>query len=233
MTIEQRQHSDAKLLRLRIALAFAVVGLLGWIGFSLYESNLRAATSQANTQTLAQDIQAACQTSGTLLIDDRDLCAKADRVQENPTQAIPGPKGDPGSPGRDGVDGADGSPGPAGPPGVDGTDSSVPGPEGPAGTNGEPGLDSSVPGPTGPPGPPGPAGADGAAGAPGADSTVPGPPGAPGPEGPAGPQGEPGRGIQSAYCGEDGRWLITYTDGNTSDGGQCRTTITPPIGGTP
>jgi hypothetical protein len=50
----------------------------------------------------------------------------------------------------------------------------------------------------------------------GADSTVPGPPG---------PQGESGRGIASAYCGDDGRWLITYTDGATQDGGQCRSTI--------
>lgn len=57
----------------------------------------------------------------------------------------------------------------------------------------------------------------------GADSTVPGP------EGPAGP---PGRGLQSQFCGDDRRWLITYTDGTTADGGVCREAIVPgpPIG---
>jgi len=62
----------------------------------------------------------------------------------------------------------------------------------------------------------------------GADSTVPGP------EGPAGPPGEPGRGITSAFCGDDRRWLITYTDGTTADGGACRESALPPgIGATP
>jgi hypothetical protein len=64
----------------------------------------------------------------------------------------------------------------------------------------------------------------------GADSAVPGPAGADGGEGPQGPQGEPGRGIQTAICGDDGRWLITYTDGTTQDAGQCRTTIIPGVG---
>ena len=64
----------------------------------------------------------------------------------------------------------------------------------------------------------------GPAGPPGADSSVPGPQGV---------QGEPGRGIQSAMCGDDGRWTITYTDGTTADGGVCRETITPPVGGPP
>jgi len=58
----------------------------------------------------------------------------------------------------------------------------------------------------------------------GADSTVPGPIG---PVGPAGANGADGRGIQSAVCGDDARWLITYTDGTTSDGGACRTTFIP------
>lgn len=62
----------------------------------------------------------------------------------------------------------------------------------------------------------------GPAGPAGADSTVPGP---------KGDQGEPGRGIRSQYCGDDGRYSITYTDGATADGGVCRETITPPIGG--
>ena len=58
----------------------------------------------------------------------------------------------------------------------------------------------------------------------GADSTVPGPAG---PVGPAGANGADGRGIQSAFCGDDARWVITYTDGTISDGGACRTTFIP------
>lgn len=58
----------------------------------------------------------------------------------------------------------------------------------------------------------------------GADSTVPGP------EGPAGPPGEPGRGLQSQFCGDDRRWLITYTDGTTADGGICRESPIPGVG---
>jgi hypothetical protein len=208
--------------------ALMIIAGIGWNIYMQYSATVDKNTAQANSQTLAQDIQTACEAQGKLLVDDRDLCAKATQVQQNPTEAIPGAKGDPGAPGKDGLNGADSViPGPRGPEGEDGRDSTVPGPPG------GPGLDSTVPGPMGPPGPAGKdgtAGADGAQGAPGADSTVPGPQGEPGPEG---PQGEEGRGISKAFCGDDGRWTITYTDGATSDGGQCRTTITPPIGGTP
>lgn len=209
-------------------MAIAIVGLLGWIGYSLFESNLRAATSEANSQTLALDIQTICDTEGKLLVGDRDICPKADSVLANPTEAIAGPKGEPGTPGRDGTPGADSTiPGPRGLEGEDGKDSTVPGPPG------APGLDSTAPGPQGMMGLSGKDGADGADGAPGADSTVPGPQGEAGPAGPQGPQGPEGRGVRSQNCGDDGRWLITYTDGEVSDGGVCRTTITPPIGGTP
>jgi hypothetical protein len=205
--------------------ALMIIAGIGWNIYMQYSATQDKNTAQANSQTLAQDIQTVCQTSGKLLVDDRDLCAKATQVQENPTDAIPGPKGDPGTPGRDGIDGSNSTvPGPPGPPGKDGSDSTVPGPpgsSGPSGLNGSPGMDSTVPGP---PGPPGPAGADGADGAPGADSTVPGPQGESGPAGPTGPQGEEGRGIRSAYCKDNGRWTITYTDGVVSDGGQCRET---------
>lgn len=61
----------------------------------------------------------------------------------------------------------------------------------------------------------------------GADSTVPGP------VGPQGETGPAGRGLQSQFCGDDARWLVTYTDGTTSDGGVCRETIGPPIGAGP
>lgn len=90
--------------------------------------------------------------------------------------------------------------------------------KGPAGSDGEAGADgadSTIAGP------PGPAGKDGANGK---DSTVPGPAG---PTGPAGSTGDDGRGIQSAQCGDDGRWTITYTDGASEDAGQCRATLLP------
>jgi hypothetical protein len=223
MKEDQKVDSDRKLLRLRLALAVAIVALLGWIGYSLFESNLRAAQSEANSQVLAQDIKTICKTQGKLLLDDRDICPKADSVLESPTEALPGPKGDRGNPGDRG---------PAGFPGVDGKDSTVPGPPGPLGPVGPKGDvgDDGVAGLSfqGPVGPPGPAGEPGPAGA---DSTVPGPAGPPGTDGaagPAGPAGADGRSITDAQCRDDGRWAISWSDGTTTDGGQCR--ATPPIG---
>jgi len=55
-----------------------------------------------------------------------------------------------------------------------------------------------------------------------------GAPGGPGEKGDKGDQGDPGRGLQSQFCGDDRRWLITYTDGTTSDGGVCRESPIPP-----
>lgn len=196
--------------------ALMILAGIGWNIYMQYSATMDKQTAQANSRTLAQDIQRVCAEQGALVVDDRDLCMKAEKVQQNPTEAIPGPRGDPG---RDGIDGAPGVPGSdstvPGPAGKDGADSTVPGP---------PGADSTVPGPPGIPGLPGRDGMDGrdgVDGAPGADSTIPGPPG------PSGPQGEPGRGIASAFCGDDGRWTITYTDGGVQDGGQCRTE--PPV----
>lgn len=217
--------------------AFFVVALMivagtVWNAYLIVSANADKNTAQANQQTLAQDIAQMCETQGRLMVDDRDLCAKAEQVQQAPTEAIPGPKGDPGKDGAPGpastVPGPPGPastiPGPQGPPGPSGQDSTVPGPTGAPGNPGRDGTDSTVPGPPGPAGPPGAPGKDGA------DSTVPGPAGPPGATGATGPRGEPGRGISSAYCGNDGRWTITYTDGTTSDGGQCRAL---PVGGTP
>lgn len=155
-------------------LVLAVVILLG-LGFTVYNQMAATAaknTAQANSQTLAQDIQSVCDTQGKLLVADRDLCVKAEQVQQNPTEAIPGPKGDQGAPGRDGSNGADGlpgAPGAAGKDGAAGADSTTPGPIGRSGADGIPGIA----GEPGPPGPPGEAGPPGAAG-------------------PAGPQGETG-----------------------------------------
>ena len=206
-------------------LALMIIAGLVWNVYVTVSATAEKNTAQANSQTLAEDIQRVCQQQGKLLVDDRDLCAKATAVQETPTEALPGPKGDKGNDGEPGKDstipgppGADSKvPGPVGPPGRPGVD----GDDGVAGLSfqGPPGVDgadSTVPGPPGP------------QGEPGADSTVPGPQGEPGPAGPAGTNGSDGRGIADTQCLDNGRWAVTYTDGTTQDGGQCRTT--PPIG---
>lgn len=198
MTIEQRHDSNLKLLRLRVALAVAIVGLLCWIGYSLFESNQRAAQSAAesevarsNSQTLAEDIKTICAQEGKVLLDDRDLCAKAEAVQAQPTESIAGPKGDKGNDGEPGPPGPMGPQGPKGDAGLRG----LLGLDGADGAPGEPGVDGSTGpmGPQGPAGPAGPPGPQGEPGAAGADSTVPGPQGPAGADGAQGPQGEPGK----------------------------------------
>ena len=205
-------------------LAVVIAVGLGWMVYDRLATTTDKNTAQANSQTLAQDIQQVCQAQGKLLIDDRDLCAKAEKVRQDPTQALAGPKGDTGNPGLPGMDGQDGRPGPQGEkgdPGADSTATGAPGLPGAAGKDG-----ATISGPPGPAGTPGEPGKDGADGAPGADSTVPGPEG---PQGPQGPQGEPGRSIAKSYCGDDGRWTITYSDGATQDGGICRTNTIPEV----
>ena len=60
----------------------------------------------------------------------------------------------------------------------------------------------------------------GPAGPAGADSEVPGPEGKPGPA---------GRGYADTYCQDNGRWQITYTDGEIDyDAGKCREAVLPP-----
>jgi len=206
--------------------ALMIIAGIGWNIYMQYSATQDKNTAQANSQTLAQDIQTICKAQGKLLLDDRDLCAKADKVQDNPTEALPGAKGDKGNPGDRG---------PAGFPGLDGKDSTVPGPPGPLGPVGPKGDtgDDGVAGLSfqGPVGPPGPAGEPGLPGPAGTDSTVPGPagpPGADGATGPAGASGADGRSITDAQCRDDGRWAISWSDGTTTDGGNCR--ATPPIG---
>lgn len=108
------------------------------------------------------------------------------------------------------VNGKPGATGPRGPAGANGrTPDAVPGPAGKAGASGAAG--ESIAGPAGP------AGKDGTNGSDGKE----------GPQGPTGPAGKDGRGIADAQCGDDGRWTISYTDGTTSDGGQCRASLIP------
>lgn len=166
-------------------------------------SNATAATT--NAQTLAEQVTSAC-AAGQLVVDERNLCSKAEEIAQEPANLAPGPpgpKGDTGAAGKDSTV--------PGPPGEDGEDSTVPGPSG---------ADSLIPGPIGA------AGAPGAKGEPGNDSTVPGPPGA------DGAPGTNGRGIASLTCegsGEGSYLLVTYDDGTTQTvGGPCRLSIPLP-----
>lgn len=208
--------------------ALAVLALIfGLVCLYLAMDNARLATANAiygqtqqqEKQSLAEEFDAACKSDDFATTAGANICRKAEQVASEPGAMLAGPQGAPGVPGPRGEPGFPGPPGPQGDPGAAG----VTGPAGSPGI-GTAGADG-APGSPGPAGPPGPAGMQGPAGSDGADSTVPGP------AGPSGPKGDPGRGISSTYCGDDGRWTITYTDGGVQDAGPCRTTL--PAGGTP
>jgi hypothetical protein len=225
-----------------LSIAFGI----GCLFFAMDNARLAGAaavygqTQQQEKQGLAEEFDAACKSDDfKQSAAGSSICQKAEQVAAEPStplagpqgiQGVPGPRGEQGFPGPAGSAGPRGERGEVGPQGIMGLlglsggqgEQGIPGPVGPAG------KDSTVPGPVGATGATGPAGP---AGPPGADSTVPGPAGPAGevgPPGPAGADGSDGRGISSANCGADGRWLITYTDNTTSDGGTCRTTL--PVG---
>lgn len=52
--------------------------------------------------------------------------------------------------------------------------------------------------------------------------------GTPGAPGTNGTDGTDGRGLQSLYCDDQGRWQVTYTDGATADAGECRVDAVEP-----
>lgn len=148
---------------------------------------------------------------------------EADEPGDLPTPE-PGPAGERGERGPAGPVGPQGPPGPTGPPGEDGLNGE-PGLVGPPGLNGTPGLNGSDGdrGPAGPQGEPGPAGPQGEPGAIGPAGT----PGAVGPAGPPGPAGADGRGITDLQCTDAARWIVTWSDGTTTDAGACRVDLIP------
>lgn len=203
--------------------ALMIIAGIGWNIYMQYSATQDKNTAQANSQTLAQDIQTICKAQGKLLIEDRDLCAKADKVQDNPTEAIPGAKGDRGNDGATGRTGATGAKGDKG-------DTGATGAKGDKGDKGDEGVDATgAPGAAGGQGLTGATGAKGDKGDPGADG-APGTPGADGAPGTPGTDGTDGRGLADAQCGADGRWAMYWTDGTTTDGGVCREDPAPPIG---
>lgn len=144
----------------------------------------RSEVSSSNAATLAEQVKQACATE-QLVVDNRNLCEKAEAVAASPEKLVPGP------PGPQGADGKQGPPGPQGVVGAKG-DTGTSGAAGSSGASGANGLDSSVPGPPGPVGPQGEAGSAGATGPQGA-------------QGPAGNDGRDGAAGQSPSS-------FTFTD---------------------
>lgn len=218
------------------ALALFIVACLGWIIFQQYSTQQEADEAATSANVLADQVEQAC-AEGSVKVDGRDICKKAQQVKKNidQTQAGPaGPRGRQGAPGPRST-----IPGPAGKPGQDGQDSDIPG------SAGAPGEDSEVPGPAGAPGEdstiPGPVGERGAPGSDG--ESVVGPPGRkgekgdkgdsvtgpPGPRGDKGEKGSSGRGISDVTCTADGDWLFEFTDGtDVTVAGPCRATQSAP-----
>lgn len=222
---------------LTFALQALILVSLIWTIYSISSSKREADDANTSANALADQVQAAC-ADGSVNIDGRDICTKANQVKKNTPDPEDGAQGPPGPRGLIGPIGpASNVPGPSGKPGRDGQDSDVPGPVGVPGPAGEPGENSDVPGPAGKPGQdsdvpgpvgkPGQDGAPGKAGKPGQDGK-PGQAGAPGAKGDrgepgkTGPTGPPGRGISDVSC-QDGDWLFTFTDGtNVVVNGPCR-----------
>lgn len=217
------------------ALALFIVACLGWIIFQQYSTQQEADEAATSANALANQVEQAC-AEGSVKVDGRDICKKAQQVKNNVDQSQAGPAGPPGPRGLPGPRST--VPGPAGTPGGDGQDSDVPGP---AGDQGLPGEDSEVPGPAGQPGDPGedskvpgPAGAPGSIGQPGQDGKPgargePGAKGEKGDTGPPGAKGNPGekgsngRGISDVTCTSEGDWLFEFTDGTSvTVTGPCR-----------
>jgi len=195
-----------------VALVAALVLGLTALLLVWHDLQMRADTAETSAVSLAEQVQQACESQGSLDLDGRNLCQQADDVVEGAPVAGPvgpqGPQGERGFTGAAGPQGRTGPPGEVGPPGPLG-------PRGPAGADGTPGLN----------------GADGAPGLPGSDG-VDGAPGADGTDGKDGADGEPGqdgRGISDITCHTTGDWIITLTDGTalTVDG-PCRVTQPSP-----
>lgn len=228
-----RMHRASRRRNMLIWCLAVVSVIFGLVCLVLSMDNARLATvnaiygdtQQQEKQSLAEEFDAACKSADFQRTPaGSNICRKAEQVASEPGTPLAGPQGIQGVQGPRGEQGFQGLLGPMGPTGPKGD-------KGDKGDTGVGGADGSS-GPVGPMGPMGPSGPAGAPGADGADSTVPGPAGPSGPagaDGAQGPQGEPGRGIEETICNDQGRWIITYSDGAQQDAGQCRTPIGPPV----
>lgn len=215
---------------LTFALQALILASLIWTIYSISSSKREADDANTSANALADQVQAAC-ADGSVTIDGRDICTKANQVKKNTPEVkdrVPGPPGPRGVVGPVGP--ASNVPGPAGRQGQDGQDSDVPGPVGVPGPAGDPGENSDVPGPAGAPGENGAPGKPGENGKPGQNGApgAKGEPGKRGEPGKTGPTGPPGRGISDVSCTDGGDWIFTFTDETTVTViGPCRAPTAP------
>lgn len=191
----------------------AIVGaiLLGaWLIYMVLDIAASERESRETREDLAADVSELASSNKELeeaIAEVNRRCLKAKdcvpvQVPEVPDVDVTGPQGEVGPKGDTGEQG---------PPGKTG----IRGSRGPIGPKGDTGTTGSV-GATGIQGPAGPQG-------------EPGIKGDTGEQGPKGDKGEPGRGITDAQCDpETGRWVISYSDNTSSDGGPCMIIHGPP-----
>lgn len=184
--------------------AFAIIGLIGYLLITVIHLTDNDTLSVADRTDLRQELADQEAKTEVLAIQLEALgetpVVKPDADLKPGIQYVP----------VTGKPGATGPVGPSGPAGENGrTPDPIPGPAGKPGASGAPGDTIT--------GPAGPAGKDGTNGTDGKD----------GPQGPSGTPGKDGRGIADAVCGDDARWIISWTDGTTSDAGQCRASLIP------
>ena len=185
----------------KLAWMVAAAALLVVVGFIIYLAVWGSGQSQdkdaeragrveaqGQTQSLAEQVNAACKKNPTAARQQGLNCVEAKQIVEQGPKGDPGPAGEQGAKGPKGDKGDKGDPG-ASPPCLLQANRCV----GPAGATG-------AIGPMGPVGPQGPAGKDGINGKDGA----PGPAGADGKDGATGPQGPQGPAGQDGAPGKDG-----------------------------
>lgn len=218
---------------LTFVLLLAAIGFLIQMTYTINSSQQEANDASNSANALADQVAAAC-SDGSVKVDGRDICTKAEEVKKNveePQDGAQGPRGPRGLPGPRSL-----VPGPNGSPGEDGQDSDVPGPPGSEGQPGDPGSagepgdpgDPGSEGEPGQPGEPGSAGKPGSKGDPGSkgekgDKGNKGDKGDKGDKGEPGSEGKTGRGITDVTCTADGDWLFEFTDGtDVVVSGPCR-----------
>lgn len=159
---EAQYRRRSKIIRAGKFLSWLI--LAGLVLYVFITQQVKVDTSSANATALAQEVKDAC-TRGDVLIDSQSVCPRADKVADNPTGPLPGPKGDPGPRGEPGIPGNNGEPGAPGSPGAPGNEG-APGNDGAPGSDGAPGVQGlpGIPGPSGPTGPAGPPGSPGSPG---------------------------------------------------------------------
>lgn len=134
---EQNVRGPRRRFAVNVVLVVALVLALAALFVVLHEQQRRTESAELSALSLAEQVQNACESQGSLDLDGRDLCQQADDVVEDPGVAsVPtaGRDGVDGTDGRDGEDGTDGKDGATGKPGKDGR-------PGAPGTDGEPGTD--------------------------------------------------------------------------------------------